>query len=170
MCLNADFGQETETSPRPDVRRSLVTSPLGFRTLWVLPPNVSFHLISFANAYVKTRKGRIVKIGRNIRYESGEVRCGFWRDLYRDSNFVGEFTLKVKISYYFQNDLKICVLGNSDMNYHFHSFDTFYRVIVAFIERTRLCVKVDMWQETVCWPAYVKTGKRRIAKFGMNVP
>ena len=57
---------------------------------------------------------------------------------------MGEFTPKLKISDYFQNALKIGVLGNSDWNYHFHRFETFHLVIVSFIEKTRLCIKVDL--------------------------
>ena len=57
---------------------------------------------------------------------------------------MGNLPVKVKISDYFQNTLKMYVLGNSDKNYHFHWFDTFHRVIMASIETTRLCVKVDL--------------------------
>ena len=62
----------------------------------------------------------------------------------RGSIFVGNLPLKVKFSHYFQNTLKIGVHINSDRNYHFHWFDTFHRVIVASVETTRLCVKVDL--------------------------
>ena len=131
-----------KTSRRCKVRRSLVATrdPLGVQIFGEIYPKMALFIVFFCSLLPENAEMENCQIRR----ERAEVRCGFGHYPCRGSNFMGKFPPNVQISYYFENALKICVLGISERNYHFHRLQAFHHVIVVFIERTRLCVKVDL--------------------------
>ena len=127
--------------PRTDVFRDtfVVQILLGIP----LPRTMALFIVVFCSRLLKTQKRRISKFGSNVPWENAGFRFGFGRDPSRGSIFV-ENLPKTEISDYFQNALKICLLQNSDWNYHYHRSETFHFVIVASIKEMRLCIKVDL--------------------------